>query len=189
MSPICRALLPLGPFWLLAASQQAHPQDATESKTEPCDPIRCYEAGPRPLTLDDGTEVKLELQAPLPIVSEDRVLILPGATLFLEGDVVEGKLINLRPIAQPTELENVLQVRMWQESGHSDTYLRVTNHFHQILKYKAAMLVPRAKDFHATSTCAVLANGKVGYETWPQSIFQLVLANFVFAGDGEVSCQ
>jgi len=169
----------------------ARSQDSAKGVAESCDRIRCYQPGSVPLTLKDGTEAAFEIKAAVPIISDDVVALLPGTTIFIQGDVLEGKLINLRVVAQPTEVRNVLQIRMWQEPKMADTFLFVTNHFHESIKYRAAMLVPETRDFRATSSCAVLGDGRAGYEHWPHTIVQLVLTDFAFVGADlqEVACE
>jgi hypothetical protein len=172
-------------------SDQARSQEAAEDAAEPCDPVHCYQTGPIPLTLDDGTEVDFDLRSSVPVVNGDAVSLLPGATVFLKGDEVDGMLINFRPVPEPADLKDVVKLRMWQEPGMPDTYLRVTNYFHELLKYQAAMLLPQAENFRSTSSCAVLGDGRAGYEHWPHAILQLVLVDFVFmrADAAEVTCQ
>jgi hypothetical protein len=169
----------------------AHSQNSTATIIEPCDRGHCYQPGSIPLTLDDGSEVAFELEVAVPIISDDVVSVLPGTTIFVSGDVVEGKLINLSVVEEPKELREVLQVRMWQEPGMPDTFLVVTNHFHEIIKYRAAMLVPQADDFSGTSSCAVLGDGRVGYEHWPHAILQIALLDFAFIGTDldELPCE
>jgi hypothetical protein len=113
--------------------------------------------------------------------------MLPGNTVFVKGSVVAGKLVNLHVVEKPADLKDVLQIRMWQEPGKADTYLVVTNHFHENVKYAAAMLFPQAEEFHSTSSCAVLGDGRSGYEHWPYAIFQLVISDFEFRGT-ELPC-
>ena len=127
----------------------------------------------------------------MPIVSDDVVSMLPGTTVFVRGDVADGKLANLRVVEKPAELEDLLQIRMWQEPKMADTFLIVTNHFHEIIKYRAAMLLPQSENFRRTSSCAVLGDGRVGYEHWPHTIVQLVLVDFTFVGADadEIACE
>ena len=114
-----------------------------------------------------------------------------GTTVFVRGDVADGKLANLRVVEKPAELEDLLQIRMWQEPKMADTFLIVTNHFHEIIKYRAAMLLPQSENFRRTSSCAVLGDGRVGYEHWPHTIVQLVLVDFTFVGADadEIACE
>jgi hypothetical protein len=160
----------------------ARSQDAVELELVPCQQVLCYPAVSVPLTLDDGSEAAYELQAAVAVINDDVVAMLPGFTVFVAGDVVEGKLTNLRAVNQSAEPNDVLQIRMWQEARKPDTFLVVTNHFHELVKYQAAMLLPQADNFRSTSSCAVLGDGRVGYEHWPHTIVQLVLLDFTFSG-------
>ncbi len=186
-------LVPLAVALLLSVAAIDHSlaQDSAERIDKSCDRIRCYQPGSFPVTLNDGSEATFELKVAVPIVKGDVVSMLPGTTVFVSGSVVEGKLVNLRVVEKPTELKDVLQIRMWQEPGMADTFLVVTNYFHDVVKYRAAMLFPQADEFHSTSSCAVLGDGRVGYEHWPHAIFQLVLADFVFrsADIEELRCE
>lgn len=166
----------------MLVSHVARSQDASEDVPKPCDPIRCYGPGRIPLTLDDGTEAAFELAETVPIVVDDAVRMFPGATVFVGGELIEGRLANVRVVAEPSELVSVLEIRMWQEPLMADTFLAVTNYFHEVAKYSIHMLLPRAENYQPTSACAVLGDGRVGYEHWSYSILQLVLVDFTFIG-------
>jgi len=182
-------LVPLVAVALLSvvASDRPRAQDSADRADQSCDRVQCYQPGSFPVTLDDGRQANFDLKVVFPIVKKDSVSMLPGNTVFVKGSVVEGKLVNLSVIEKPADLKDVLQIRMWQEPGKADTYLVVTNHFHENVKYAAAMLFPQAEEFHSTSSCAVLGNGRSGYEHWPYAIFQLVLSDFALQG-AELPC-
>ena len=48
--------------WLCFAAIDAQSQEDEVATPAPCDRIRCYQPGPIPLTLDDGSEASFELQ-------------------------------------------------------------------------------------------------------------------------------
>ena len=186
---LCSCALPAAISLLVCAA--SHSQEPHDLELVPCEQMRCYPAGAVPLTLDDGSEATFELESAVSVVVDDVVSMLPGFTVFVAGDVVDGKLANLRAVDAPAELEDVLQIRMWQEPGKPDTFLLVTNHFHDFVKYDAAMLLPQADNFRRTSSCAVLGDGRGGYEHWPHTILQLVLVDFTFLSPDveEVACE
>ena len=176
---------------LLFVSAPTFSQQPPERELEACAQVRCYPAGAIPITLDDGGEASFDLKSAVPAVNDDVVAMLPGFSVFIAGDVVDGALTLLRAVSRPAELKDVLQIQMWQEPGKADTFLVVKNHFHDFVKYRAAMLVPKAERFRPTSVCAVLGDGRASYEHWPHAILQLVLLEFELVGANteELKCE
>lgn len=165
-------------------------EDAVAALAKICVQTRCYPAGPIRVIMDDGTTSEFHSEYNWPIVHEGFVAIYPGVTLFLAGEIVDGKLADLRVVDEPATPVNVIKLRMHQEDGKPDTYLTVSNFFPQFIKYRAGMMLPTGDDIRATSSCAVLNNGRSSYEHWPHAIFQLVLTDFhvVDVTDGQIVC-
>ena len=125
-----------------------------------------------------GSVAEFQSRHPLPVVNEGLVAIYPGTTLYVAGDIADGRLVNMRAIDEPQEPSRVLKLHMWQKEGKPDTFLQVTNYFREDIKFRAGMMLPSGDDVYATSSCLVLSNGRHVFEHWPHAIFQLLLDEF-----------
>lgn len=171
----------------IAAAQVADP---VAELARICAETRCHPPGTIQVNMEDGTTREFRSEYAWPIVHEGYVAIYPGVTLFLAGEIVDGKLANLRAVDEPAAPVNVIKLRMHQEDGKPDTFLTVTNYFPQFIKYRAGMMLPTSDEIRGTSSCTVMSDGRVAYEHWPHPIFQLVLTDFraVEMSDGQISC-
>ena len=165
-------------------------EDAVAVLAKICAEIRCYPPGTIKVIMGDGTTSEFHSDYSWPIVHDGFVAIYPGVTIFLAGEIVDGKIVNLRVVDEPATPVNVIKLRMHQEDGKPGTYLTVTNYFPQFIKYRAGMMLPTGDDIRATSSCAVMNNGRSSYEHWPHPIFQLILTDFHVADvtDGQIVC-
>lgn len=155
-----------------------------------CAETRCHAPGTIRVNLEDGSIAEFEARHAWPIVHDGFVAIFPGATLFLAGEIVDGKLVNLRAVDEPAAPAGVLKLRMYQEEGKADTFLHLTNYFPEFIKFRAAMMLPMEEALRVTSSCPVMSDGRHSYEHWPHPVFQLLLSEFlVVAGDGEIVCE
>ena len=165
-------------------AQQAVQSAAEQQVRELCETILCYPPGAVHVTLQNGQVATLDSDFPLPIVDHDIVYAFPGKTIFIAGDVKDGKVVNLHAVAAPEKPQNVLRVHLFQEAGKPATFLTITNYFGVPVKYQAGMRLPQKQDFLSTSTCPVRARGSASRESWPHPIFQLALHDFEVLGKG-----
>lgn len=171
----------------LAAAQD---QDAVAELAKICAETRCHPPGTIKVIMEDGATREFQSGSAWPIVYEGFVAIFPGATVFLAGEIVDGKVVNLRAVDEPETLVNVIKLEMEQKDGKPDTFLTVTNYFPETIKYRARMMLPTSDEVRETSSCAV-RSGPVAVEHWPHPIFQLLLSDFrvVEASDGQIVCE
>ena len=165
-------------LFLPAAIAGEGSEETPKELLELCAQVRCYPPGPLRINLDDGSVAEFQSRHPLPVVNEGLVAIYPGTTLYVAGDIADGRLVNMRAIDEPQEPSRVLKLHMWQKEGKPDTFLQVTNYFREDIKFRAGMMLPSGDDVYATSSCLVLSNGRHVFEHWPHAIFQLLLDEF-----------
>jgi len=138
----------------------------------------------------DGSvfEKTFELTYP-PVQHGTFVTIFPGETLRLEADVAGDQITRLKSVGEGDPSKTIV-LEFKQAEGASDMMLIVRNPFHGMLKYQAGMMVPENDDVQKTSSCPVIA-GKLGFETWPHPVFQLLLTDFhlLAENDTHVTCE
>lgn len=125
----------------------------------------------------------------MPGVVQPRWLaVLAGQTLYIEADKADDRLANFRVVESAAHPEKTLTVSL-QQSDDGSMLLKVTNPFSQAIKFNMGMMPLDSESLQKTSSCPVIAGGS-GFESWPQSIFQVVLAKarFIDAGKGQMVC-
>lgn len=168
----------------------AQDEDPVAALAKICAETRCHPPGTIRVILDDGSTREFHSEYAWPIVHDGFVAIFPGVTVFLAGEIVDGKVVNLRAVDEPEAPVNVIKLEMDQKDGKPDTFLTVTNYFPAAIKYRAGMMLPTSDEVRGTSSCAVMS-GPVAIEHWPHPVFQLLLTDFhiVDAGDGKIVCE
>ena len=161
-------------FGCVAYAQIREPADPQKLR-ELCETILCRETLSVRLMLKDGKPFEMKFDIPVPIVQNNWVSVFPGDTLFIEADVQDNRLVNLRAVSQNKNPEKTLELRFWQEAGKLNMFLFVKNPFPKLVKYHAVMMLPAGDQMYKTSSCPVLSQGRGAYELWPHPIFQLTL--------------
>ena len=176
------ALMPITVTLLSGLGFLALAQEGTGSNiSQLCDQLRCYAPRTIHINMEDGAVASFDLDTPFPIVQGGEVIaIFPGDVIYLEAEVSDDRLVNIRAVEEPSGDTDFLEIKMWQEPGKSDTYLSLINHFSELIKYRAGMMLPAQDGIFATSSCPVLDDGRVAFEHWGYPIFQLMLADFQF---------
>lgn len=184
LSRFLAILLPI--IWYASSAYGQAPELADPEKLkELCQQILCRDPRPVRLTLEDGNAFETQLKLPLPIVQNEWISILPGESLFVEGDVEGDRLINLRAVRENKVPEKTVQLRFWQEmtSGKPAMFLLLKQPFAKWLKYHAVMMLPNSEQMYKTSSCPI--SNVPAYEMWPHPIFQLILFDLRFVEQGK----
>jgi hypothetical protein len=165
-------------FPLVGVTQEANQNDQAEELKELCKKQLCR-GGAISLELADGEALSFELEQPMPIVFDDFVVLLPGDTIFLTGQISGDSLINLKALDSPVDGELNIKLSFSQKivGENSMMLLSVTNPYDRFLKYHAAMTMPDEEGAYETSSCAVRPGLTTG-ESWPHPILQLELFEF-----------
>jgi hypothetical protein len=180
--------------WLVAiallAPASAEEADDFQYLLELCKSVACHPPGNNVyVNLANGEVMTVSFEYPLPIVQDGLVAIYPGTTILIAGEIVDGRIVNLRVVDDAESPRNAIGVRMWQDSGKPDTFLAITNYFPALIKYRARMMPPDGDDIYDTSTCTVMGDGFLSLEHWPHPIFQLLLDEFVVVpNNGTITC-
>lgn len=156
---------------------------AREEFEEYCQLAECR--GPLTIRLvrDNGTVFESFYDLWPPFVDEGgNVNILPGDTVHLTADVIDGRIANVR--LSPSGLPSVrgIEFVFWQDTtmdAGNDMFLRVQSTFERPVKFDLGMMTLKSDEIVYTSSCPVLP-GKRVIEHWPYAIFQLFIARFRF---------
>lgn len=152
---------------------------------ELCAKSYCRPPGQVVLQLENGETFSTAFESPVPVVQNDWVSLFPGETIIVEAEVKEDRLTRLRAVGSVEDAARTLELRMWQEPGKPDVFLSVRNPFDRDIKYHALMMNTDSDALYETSTCPVMANGKMVLEHWPHPIFQLLFFDFRLLDSGK----
>lgn len=103
------------------------------------------------------------------------LLLLPGESLYLYGEFVDGLLEQ--PTAaydEPTDQPYIRFSFSQMSQDEPGMMLSVTSTFPERIKYRAVIMPTDEDRFFKTSTCPVRAEG-AAFEHWPYAIFQLMV--------------
>ena len=171
------------PFFVLLvlAAQASSQSPAIKSELEAlCKTVLCR--APRPIKLKTGEGKFFELpSAPAsPIVTGEMITVLAGETVFVEGTLKEGRLVDLVAVTSIKRPERTLVLSLHQEASVGDglgMILKVTSPFPKTLKYRLGMMGLSDDGLRKTSVCP-LFQGKPVYEHWPYPLFQVAARDF-----------
>ncbi len=167
-----------------ALAQEPSSSDQSESLADLCAKQLCR-ATKFQLEQDDGSIVTFEREAPVPIVFDEWVTVVPGDTVYIVGEIADDKLINLEAVANPKEGVPTITISFSQhlDGENRMMVLMVKNPFDRPLKYHAGMQVIDNEGLLKTTTCAVRPGLTTG-ESWPHPIVELQLFDFRFLDQG-----
>jgi hypothetical protein len=100
--------------------------------------------------------------------------VLAGQTVLIEGDIVDGRLVNMVAVDRVRDPARTLTASFKQ--GPQGMMLKVTNPFDQDLRFNMGIMPLDGEDVFKTSSCPVRA-GMALFESWPQPLFQVLLSN------------
>lgn len=104
--------------------------------------------------------------------------IVAGQTLYIEADAANDRLVNFRVVEAVTHPEKTL-IATLRQTDDGNMLLKITNPFKQALKFDMGMMPLDQERLLKTSSCPVIAGG-FSFESWPDPLFQVVLANARF---------
>jgi hypothetical protein len=145
-----------------------------------CKQMLCREPREVRLKLQDGRAFSMTPKLATPIVSGETVTILAGETVYVEAQIRESALTELRAVKSPSHPERTLSFNLRQEPSLADgthMILTVTSPFKGALKYKLGMMLPDGGRLRPTSACPI-GQGLSAFEHWPYPIFQVMATDF-----------
>jgi hypothetical protein len=178
---------------VVVASPHGIAQDllAPDELRKLCETTLCRKPGVVRLTLDSGKPFEMQIDAAQPITRKGQVSIFSGETIFVEAEIDGDQLTILRAVETNDHPERTLTFQLSQEAGSPATMLVVTNPFPRMVKYHAGMMLPASDKLLKTSSCPVMSNGRMAFESWPNAIVQLVLFDFRLLSENtaEMACE
>lgn len=123
-----------------------------------------------------GEPVDQKMPVYWPRVFNDIISVLPGESFYVEAEVYDGKLANLKEVPEIVNPEKTISIKFSQTEKKTMMMLSLSNPFDDvILKFNMEMI-----DFdgnpHQTSSCPVVPGGSI-YESWPHAIPELIIKN------------
>lgn len=123
-------------------------------------------------------------EAPMPktffVPKEGVIQIFPGETLYIEADVADNKLINLKAVPSIVNKEKTLTITFEQlHHGklHEQMMLTISNPFSKGLEYKCIMNLMKQKRWVGTDVIPVRAK-IMSKEMWGDILTSVALENF-----------
>jgi hypothetical protein len=179
---------------IVAASPHGTAQDlqTPDELRKLCETTLCRKpGGVVRLTLDSGKPFETRIDGPQPITQDGQVFVFAGETIFVEAEIDGDHLTILRGVETNNHPEKTLTFHLSQEAGTPAMTLVVTNPFPKMVKYHAGMMLPMSEKLLKTSTCPVMGNGRMAFESWPNAIFRLVLFDFRLLDENttQMSCE
>lgn len=132
-------------------------------------------------------------QAPLdaefqktPYVFHGVVSVLPGESLFLEGEVRDDDIANLRYVKDVADPRHTLTVGFRQvvDQDRPRMLLSIANPFDRPVLYRAVVMLPGARVPVDRDTCPVQPRTQRS-ESWPEPVVQVFLIDLRFATESE----
>jgi hypothetical protein len=142
------------------------------------------------LRKDDGSSFQTHFDVNYPPVQNGELIsIFPGETLYIEADLTDGHLVNLKAVPELKHPEQTFTFEFQQMDGKPDMTLVARNPMKQMLKYRLGMQTLDDDRLLKSSSCPVIPGGS-GYEHWPHPIFQLLITDLHLLDDGaEMVCE
>ena len=108
--------------------------------------------------------------------------VLAGQTVYIEADVVDGKLVNLIAVDKISAPDKTVSATFEQVDGKG-MMLTITNPFQKLLKFSMGIVPLDQKQLIKTTSCPIGA-GVRSVELWQDPISQVVLIGGHLLPDG-----
>jgi len=132
------------------------------------------------LFVNDSTFYEAKMAATMFVIDKKTIQIFPGEKLFIEAELANDSLVNLKVVPEIINKEKTLTIVFMQENEnklHKQMRLSITNPFSKQLEYNAQINLMKYKKWTKTSVMPALP-GLESYEIWPDIITTAVLYNF-----------
>lgn len=165
-----RALIILGALFApsLSPAQEAQGDASESNMADVCANAACQQHVRVTLKDKDGATFDRTFDWLPPVVQPFGVLVAAGQTVYVEADVVDGKLVNLKAVDKVTRPAKTITATLEQVDGRG-MMLSVKNPFDRPIKFSMGIM-PLDKDtLFKTSSCPVIAGGN-SFEMWPSDL-------------------
>jgi hypothetical protein len=143
-----------------------------------------------------ATEIKLNMgqgryyvidQPMAPYTYDGVINVIANETVAINAKTKDDKILDFNYVPDAGKATPVIVTRLQQyvdSKGQNSMLLSVTNPFDRPLVYTATIQPAGKKQFQPTSICPVQAH-RVGEETWPYPLVQVLLKDFRFLAKDE----
>ena len=133
----------------------------------------------------DGTLYDRTYEAFNTIVQDFGITVVAGQTVYVEADIENGRLVNLKSVDKIVSPDKTLTAK-FEQSEDGGMLLTVSNPFDQTIKFDMGIAPLDKEELYRTSSCPI---NKTVFEMWPEPIFLVVLGNGRVAGSEETACK
>jgi len=132
------------------------------------------------LFVDDSTFYQAPMGATKYVPKDGVVQIFPGEKLFIEAEIRNDSLVNLKTVTEITHKEKTLTIAFIQEHKdkvHEQMVLHINNPFSKKLTYRAHIDLMKQKKWVETDVVPLFPS-VLGNETWQDLITTIALSDF-----------
>jgi len=117
------------------------------------------------------------------VIQDFGITVYAGQTVFIEAEVKDKKLVNLKSVDSVVNKENTITIKFEQiEKG--GMMLSIQSPFKETIKFNMGIMPLDSDQLLKTSSCPVMRGS---YEMWQEPIFQIVLGNPKILADSDSS--
>ena len=168
-----------------ALGQSKHADNDAESIGQKmCAETKCQRDVHIVLKRKDGSTYDRTFPVFQPIVQELGIAVVPGQTVNIEADILNGRLVNLRAVDTVVQPGKTITAKL-EQMDDGGMMLHVTSPFAQTLKFDMRIMPLEKDELFKTSSCPVI---KGSFEMWPYPLFQVVLGNGRVVGAEQMLC-
>jgi hypothetical protein len=171
------ALLPALMLCVMQSHAQtpAPRQEQDSLERQMCAEARCQRNLRVVLKKKDGTVYDRTFPVFAPTAQDFGVTVVAGQTIYVEADVVDGKLANYRAVEKVVD-PGITITAKFEQLEDGGMMLSLHNPFDKPVKFNMGITPLDSNGLYKTSSCPVGANGN-SFEMWPEPIFQVVFGN------------
>lgn len=154
--------------------ESAKPESEQEKlDREICENTKCQKNVRIKLTEKNGKTYDRTFKVLPGVIQDFGITVYAGQTVFIEAEVKDGKLVDLKAVDSIVKTENTITIKFEQiEKG--GMMLSIQSPFKETIKFNMGIMPMDTDRLLKTSSCPVMRGS---YEMWQEPIFQIVLAN------------
>ncbi len=133
------------------------------------------------LQVSDSSVYTINVSSSPIIIGDSIIQIYSGEKYFIEADLKEGQLKNLKIVNEIINPKKTMEIEFKQISKnhkHSQMILSITNPFNKDLYYHSSIYLTKHSKWINTDVLPV-KSGLKSFETWPDIISSITISNFI----------
>jgi hypothetical protein len=167
------ALLALSGPSMAAEPDKRTDAERSELEQKMCAETKCQKNIHIVLKQKDGTVFDKTFEVFQPIVQDFGIAVVPGQTIYVEADIVNGRLSNINAVDAVRDPSKTITAK-FEQTTDGGMMLHITSPFPQTLKFDMGIMPLDADNLFKTSSCPIT---KGSFELWSDPIFMVVLGN------------